>query len=242
MPANSIAVNGFLGDILSGAHASPVDGDHATAPERLMRFNRGVYLGDEADRKAVDTYKSFIHTNEALISELLERSAFTTFDLLDYSFRQSQRIRPVMVGSGRRWKSPHTDPSWIAHWARTPLDRRLDQFDYKTELARSYPFVFSSRKSPSRRIRNISRRLYREFGPDRMVPQQMFDLANPIKNLQFRSLSQRFLSDRLIVVICCRYGLLGKSNVYARIPTRELWTLLITVSSAEAYLAIDVKE
>lgn len=184
MSIGGTRVNGYLGDMLSGSHLKQAA---ETAPaEAMASLNR---TGIETDFNAVSYYRHFCEDNADLIETALSKTAFTIFDLLDYSFRQRQRIHPVMCVSGKSWISPFNSPEVIVKWAITPISDRRGQKLYREKLSLATG-IEAIRQGPTIATRVVNK-IRRVLGP----PEQMRNLANPIVNESLRSLMRSTCRD-----------------------------------------------
>ena len=225
-PRATLRLNGYLGDMLSGAHLR-----HAisvgSAPEAITSINKTQM---ETSFDPVKFYSRFCEENYAIMKAIKDISEFSDFDLLDYAFRQEQRIHPIMEVDGASWISPFNTPKIIAHWAMTPPSERINQSKYRNQLAK----LIGKENLPGREAlisKAISR--LKIFGSQ--SPPGMKNRADPTQNTSLRDLMQETceaLDRRRILDInfsSLFFTLLEK-------PNQRDWTVCLLAMSMELHL------
>lgn len=177
MAPTGLRLNGYLGDMLSGAHLIHRQNFKDDASAFAAMNSTG--LTDIFD--ASSYYSNFCRDHADLLDEAREVTCFTTFDLLDYAFRQKQRIEPVMRVDGKNWVSPFNSPKVIAKWAMIPLDERSMQRRYRATLNKYIGDISVDRpRSLQEKIRSRVAKLFNKY------PTQMKNLADPTVNASLR--------------------------------------------------------
>jgi hypothetical protein len=136
IPPELPVLSGFLGDATVGKHLK----------EDAV---------DEAQTKALDLFYSgnratLREHSQSVSSEFLKAHQWlrqcwpglTNFDLLDFGFRQRQRIRSSVSGSFANAVRPYEDRRWIAYWFSRPVETRLNLAEYDLVLGRDFPLIF----------------------------------------------------------------------------------------------------
>lgn len=177
MKGDGPKLNGYLGDMLSGAHLEHAR-KHDDPALAIASMNATGLL---CDFDAPGYYAEFCRAHSGLVDEALKVTNFTIFDLLDYAFRQKQRIEPVMKVDGKHWISPFDSARIIAKWATTTLDERVSQRSYRAALAKYIG------KLPPRKARSLPSKIIDRAARRRgKRPTQMKNLADPTVNASLR--------------------------------------------------------
>jgi hypothetical protein len=140
-------VSGFLGDAVSGKHLPTERGrlSHDPVEASFMTHNRSVLEGGSS-AALCRLFRSFAIENAWRLERL---PGATTFDLLDFGFRQSHYIRPNSDAFSVCVR-PFEDPRWVSHWLSRPLADRIDQRAYVLAMRRAFSQVFGAREVQER--------------------------------------------------------------------------------------------
>jgi len=135
IPPEMPVLSGFLGDAVSGSHLAGGrrDIDHDQILDRFYRRNHAI-LVDRPD----GLFRDFMHAHEKLKAGW---PGLTTYDLLDFGFRQRLRIRWAAEAFNKVVR-PYEDARWISHWFSKPVTDRVGQKAYDISLQRSFPALF----------------------------------------------------------------------------------------------------
>jgi hypothetical protein len=226
MPDRSTAVNGFLGDMLSGSHLHDYVW-HLPAPDAVARLNR---TGIDTPFNASDLYRQFAAENSELLAEATAATTFIEFDLFDYAFRQHQRILPVMLVDGKKWISPFYSPKVIAKWASTPLEERKGQSLYRRKLAERVGLTYLPGKRTF--LQKVATRALRYV---RSKPTQMNNLADPTKNASLRE-TMRDCCIALDARNAVGISLSRRFDRMLKSPNQSDWVACMMGMSAELHL------
>jgi hypothetical protein len=138
IPGDMPVLSGFLGIAANGKHlgGGALDNDPDAVLARFLRQNRAV-LSDQPEAM----FRSFLAAHETLRREW---PGLTSFDLVDFGFRQRFRIRASVTGAFKKPVRPYEHPRWIGHWFGQPVAARIGQERYNAELAAAFPRVFGA--------------------------------------------------------------------------------------------------
>jgi hypothetical protein len=141
-------LSGYFGDAISGRYVGPecgADGPAATA-RRFVRVNIAAINGSRLDDMR-ETLIRFVMANEHRRPRF---RGLTRYDLLDFGFRQAQRVRSGITGAYRDCIRPYEDPRWVRFWLQRPFADRLGQRFYKAFLRSAFPTIFADGEEQSR--------------------------------------------------------------------------------------------
>ena len=173
IPPEMPVLSGYLGIVAVGKHLGGIEEEgHDTVVTRFLKQNRGVI--EDRDPSA---FTDFLHSHERLRQCW---PGLTSFDLLDFGFRQRLRIRSSVTGSFARPIRVFEDRRWIGHWFSRPLGERVDFRKYDELLAVAFPLVFG-RLRLGWRIRRWRSRL-RGRGAYRGDPRRNPSMAAALKD------------------------------------------------------------
>jgi hypothetical protein len=242
-PDGAPILSGFLGDMLSGAHAKPHhadrDPDRAIADFVALNDAHPPAPGSEGPEEVNRRLKAFLET-AAQAGE--GRGGFSDFDLLDLGLRQRCRIRPGVTCEDARVLTPFADPRMVAFWANAPLADRVGQRLYRDAARSEFPKVFEDRRLRTRLHdggRRLLHRLRRRLGAAHL--EQFVDRGDPRRN---RSLDA-FIAHRLAgfeargLIRGHDYGA-DYAALKAR-PSGPRWRRVMAAISAETYLGVGAR-
>ncbi len=133
-------LSGYLGGPITGSRVRLQSRtDHADASFRHFAiFNaaatNGLRLGGLRE-----TLVGFVAANE---HRLRQFQGLTRYNLMDFGFRQPQKIRPTVTSSFSNCITPYADPRWVRFWLQRPPADRVRQRLYKQFLSAAFPTVF----------------------------------------------------------------------------------------------------
>ena len=143
----SPVLSGYFGDAISGKHLHEMSGtDHPDKSAfRFINNNTAARNGNRIDglRKM---FVRFVELSERWLGQFC---SLTGYDLLDFAFRQAQRVRLSVTGPYSNCIRPYEDPRWVRFWLRRPLHDRLNQRLYRQALLSGFPDVFGVAKEDS---------------------------------------------------------------------------------------------
>lgn len=143
----SPVISGYFGDAISGKHLP------------LLMKAAPAFVNDNAaltpNPKLKDFFKAFVQENRAQLEPF---EGMTSYDLLDFGFRQSHRIRPAMTDMFHRSLLPYEDPRWISASLSQPVEARQNQASFVRMLNGQFAEVFGESGYPAH-TKNLGRRV-----------------------------------------------------------------------------------
>ncbi len=147
MGSRSLVLSGYFGDAISGKHLHATCGtdEPERSARRFINNNTAARNGYRIERLRRMLVR-FIESNECWLGQFC---SLTGYDLLDFGFRQAQRVRLSVTGPYPNCIRPYEDPRWVRFWLRRSLADRLNQRLYWQALLSGFPDVFGVAKEDS---------------------------------------------------------------------------------------------
>ena len=154
-------ISGFLGDAVSGKHLPAKNGRVSGEPveDAFLTANRSILDGSRSPEPR-ELFRRFVVDNQWRLADL---PGGTTYDLLDFGFRQSHYIRPNSDAFAICVR-PHEDPRWVSHWLSRPLTDRIGQWANLAEMHHAFARVFGAAS-----VRPPRHHFIRRIVPSRML-------------------------------------------------------------------------
>lgn len=129
-------LHGFAGDPVAGSHYHPDAPDDArdvTAFVDAQRFNRALRLTRPEDNPT---------TWLPRMDDIPYIAGLTVYERLDFSFRQTGAIWPIVIDPTADVRTPFTHPDWLAMMFAAPAQWRRGCRLYETALVQRWPELF----------------------------------------------------------------------------------------------------